>query len=147
LLESLEILDHKLALILKPIEGKTALIDHDSLQYLEKRFGFTIRGVFFNDEGHPPSVKELKDFIEELDANLEENLTTVFFYSGTEKNVPPHMLQNVVEPYNLPLAQIDYDGELLDLATVQQTELFHIILTNLANDIVAGFSTQSTKRN
>jgi len=66
LLEKIDVLSKELDAIYAPIKGKNAFIDHDCLQYLEKRYGFTIKGAL-QDSDLPPSTIHIKRFIDYLE--------------------------------------------------------------------------------
>ena len=118
--------------------GKTALIDHDSLQYVEKQFGFTVKGVLSEEHGAPPSAKHLGKLKDELDANLEEGLIKVFFYEGVNGSKPPAPLQNLADAYGIRLAPMDYVGEQLPEDTIVY-DIYQACLRAIATQIKVGF--------
>jgi len=110
---SLDALKIEINAQLAPVQGMLALIDHDSLQYVEKQFGFTIKGVLSEEHGMPPSAKHVKKLHDALDANLKEGLIRVFFYEGGANSMAPSLLKNLADAYSIRLAPMDYVGEQL----------------------------------
>lgn len=140
LLVDLDKLHDAMKIILEPVRGKTALTDHDSLYYLEKEYGFTIRGVLSNDEGLSPSLRHIEAITAELDANINENLIQVFFFEKNHLQGTTSLVEKLTKPYHLPLYALDYDGSYITCAPKDEHQYYQIILLSLANQIKEGFS-------
>lgn len=120
---------------LRPVHGKIALIDHDSLQYFEKQFGFMIKGVLSDEHGMAPSTKHLETLKSELDANLDEGLIKVFFYEGSIGGKAPSMLENLAKVYSIRLAPLDYVADQLP----KSADVYQLCLRAIAAQVKAGF--------
>jgi zinc transport system substrate-binding protein len=121
---------------LATVQDKIALIDHDSLQYVEKQFGFVIKGVLSEEPGMPPSAKHLEKLKNELEANLEENLIKVFFYEGAVNSKAPPLLRKLTEAYSTRLVPLDYVGEQLP----KSVDVYQACLRAIAAQIKTGFA-------
>ncbi|MES2252365.1 MAG: zinc ABC transporter substrate-binding protein [Pseudomonadota bacterium] len=132
---SLDALKIELNAQLAPVQGMLALIDHDSLQYVEKQFGFAIKGVLSEEHGMSPSAKHVKKLKDELDANLEEGLIRVFFYEGATDGNAPSLLKNLADAYSIRLAPMDYVGEQLP----KGIDGYQVCLRAIAAQIHVGF--------
>jgi zinc transport system substrate-binding protein len=118
------------------IQGKSALIDHDSLQYIEKQFNFLIKGVLSEEAGMEPSPKHISILKAELDANIEEKLIKVFFYSGNEHTPAPKLLKNLTSQYSVRMVPLDYVGDALPKGIDSYQTCFKAI----AAQLIVGFS-------
>ena len=125
----------ELGLQLTSAQGKIALIDHDSLQYFEKQFGFTIKGVLSDEHGMAPSTKHLEKLKGELAVNLNEGLIKVFFYEGFTGAKPPSLLNNLAEAYSIRLAPLDYVADQLP----KSIDVYQACLRAIATHVKAGF--------
>lgn len=124
---------------LASVQGKTALIDHDSLQYFEKQFGFTIKGVLSDEHGLAPSTKHLETLKAELDVNLGEGLIKVFFYEGAIGGKAPSLLSNLAEAYSIRLAPLDYVADQLP----KSIDVYQACLRAIATQVKVGFEGMS----
>jgi zinc transport system substrate-binding protein len=131
----LDALQSQLKRDLAPIKDTTALIDHDSLLYLEKQFGFVIKGVLSSSEGHESSAIHLNDIKNELGETLDEGLENVFFYESSGANTTPPQLKNLASAYAMRLIPLDYVGEQLP----KGTDLYQTCLRAIAAQLKAGF--------
>lgn len=142
-LDKLDELDKHISTILEPVKNMAALLDHDSLQYWEKTYGFEIRGVMSNDEGVAPSFAHVKKLNEELTLNQTENTIKSFFFSGfsdaSQESQPPSLIKKLCDPFNLPLFPFDYEGQNPSLKQIEKKDWYFNILTRLALDLANGF--------
>lgn len=138
--QALNALKIELMATLAPIRGKIALIDHDSLYYLEKQFGFTIKGVLSEEPGMPPSPKHLEKLTGEFDANIDEKLINVFFFSGNPGAKAPPLLQKLATTYQIPVAPLSYEGDEI----VKTTMAYEACLRSIAMQLLDGFNIAST---
>ena len=121
---------------LSSVKGKIALIDHDSLQYFEKQFGFSVKGVLSDEHGMAPSSKHLEKLKSELDANLDEGLIKVFFYEGMVDGGASSLLTNLAKAYSIRLTSLDYVGDQLP----KSTDVYQACLRAIARQVKAGFA-------
>ncbi|MDP3372278.1 MAG: zinc ABC transporter substrate-binding protein [Candidatus Paracaedibacteraceae bacterium] len=117
------------------IKGKSALIDHDSLQYIEKQFDFTIKGVLSEEPGMEPSPKQITALKNKLGANIKEKLIKVFFYSGNAHTPAPKLLKNLTSKYAIRMAPLDYVGD----ALLKDVDSYQACLKAIAAQLIAGF--------
>lgn len=125
----------EIGLQLASTQGKIALIDHDSLQYFEKQFGFTIKGVLSDEHGMAPSIKHLGKLKGELAANLGESLIKVIFYEGVVDGKAPSMLESLAKAYSIRLAPLDYVADQLP----KSVDVYQACLRAIATQVKAGF--------
>lgn len=135
LLSDLTLLKSEIGFQLASVQGKIGLIDHDSLYYFEKQFGFTIKGVLSDEHGMAPSTKHLEKLKKELDVNLDERLIKVIFYEGTVGGAPPSLLNNLGKAYMIRLMPLDYVGNQLP----KSADVYQLCLRAIAAQIKAGF--------
>ncbi len=125
----------ELGLQLTSAQGKIALIDHDSLQYFEKQFGFMIKGVLSDEHGMAPSTKHLEKLKGELAVNLNEGLIKVFFYEGVTDGKASSLLTNLAAAYSIRLAPLDYVSDQLP----KSADVYQLCLRAIAAQVKAGF--------
>jgi zinc transport system substrate-binding protein len=130
----------ELVATLAPIRGKIALIDHDSLYYMERQFGFTIKGVLSEEPNMPPSPKHLGKLTDELDANIDEKLINVFFFSGSPGTKAPLLLQKLATAYQISMAPLTYEGDDVAKTTIAYEACLRGIATQLLNGFGAHMS-------
>lgn len=135
LLSDLTLLKSEIGFQLASVQGKVGLIDHDSLQYFEKQFGFIIKGVLSDEHGMAPSAKHLEKLKEKLDASLDKKLINVFFYEGAVDGNPPSLLNNLAKAYAMRLMPLDYVGNQLP----KSADVYQLCLRSIAAQIKAGF--------
>lgn len=131
----LDALKIEIANQLLSIQNKTALIDHDSLQYMEKQFNFNIRGVLSAEAGMEPSPRHITALKEELGANLGEGLIKVFFYSGVEHAPASKLVTNLTKQYSIRIAPIDYVGD----AVQKGIDSYQNCLKAISAQLIRGF--------
>lgn len=120
---------------LAPIRNQIALIDHDSLYYMEKQFGFTIKGVLSEEPEMPPSPKHLQKLKSELAVNSDEKLIKVFFFNGERSKMAHPLLQKLATEYQIPLASLSYEGDDLPKAI----DTYEACLRHIAMQLLNGF--------
>ncbi len=120
---------------LAPLRSQIALIDHDSLYYMENQFGFTIKGVLSEEPDMPPSPKHLQKLKDELDANSDEKLIKVFFFNGEGSKMAHPLLQKLATEYQIPLAPLNYEGDNLSLSI----DTYETCLRHVAMQLLNGF--------
>ncbi len=136
-----EVLKH----LLTPINGKAALADHDSLQYFEQNYGFSIRGVLVADDGVPPSLKHIQLLTQELDTNIDEKIITAFLYTKSAIAHAPQLVEKLANPYNLPVTAIDYDGSMITCAQEDHHQYYQLILMTLAKQLLTAFQVNTAE--
>lgn len=132
----LDVLKEQMSIQLALIKGKSALIDHDSLQYIEKQFDFIIKGVLSEEPGMEPSPKQITALKGELDANIEEKLIKVFFYNGSKETPAPKLLKNLTAQYAIQMIPLDYVGDALP----KDIDSYQTCFKAIAAQLILGFS-------
>jgi ABC-type Zn2+ transport system substrate-binding protein/surface adhesin len=143
LLQSLSDLASEMSHLLLPIKGKSAFFDHDSFLYMEQKYHFEVRGVLTEDADVPPTLKHIKALMEELDANLDEKIVQVFFYSGSTTSNPPPLIKKLVTPYKINLTPIDYCAETMVVTKDNCYDIYHQTLRHIATQLRLGFGVDS----
>lgn len=122
----LEALEAELAKILAPAKDKPYVIFHDSLQYLEVRYGLTPVGSLVVDPETPPSAKRLTD----VRATIKGlSAACVFSEPGFESKI----VQSVIEGTSAKTGSVDPEGLLLPAGI----DAYDSLMRRLAAGLVA----------
>lgn len=99
----LEALDADLAATLRPLAGKPFIVFHDSLQYLEKRYGLTPAGSITVSPERRPSAQRLQRLRDRI---ARSNTICVF----AEPQFDQALVRTVVEGTRARTGTLDYVG-------------------------------------
>lgn len=107
LAKRLDALDVELARDLKPAAGKPFVMFHDSLQYLEARYGLAAAGTITVSPDEKPSAKRLADLRKKI-----SGLSAVCVFR--EPQFPDKLVGSVTEGTKARTAVVDPEGGLIE---------------------------------
>jgi len=102
-LAALKALDEELRKQLAPVRGKRFIVSHDSVQYLEKRYGLAAAGSISVSPERPPSARRLYEIRSRI---VKDKIVCVF----GEPQIPDSLVKTVVEGTNARTGTLDTDG-------------------------------------
>lgn len=123
-LKRLKALDAELAARLRPLSGRTYVVFHDALQYLEKRYGLTPAGSITVDPERPPSPRRMAALRERL---KKAGAACVF----REPQFAGSTVQALAESAKARVGLLDPEGATLDPGP----DLYFRLMTGLAGSL------------
>jgi zinc transport system substrate-binding protein len=128
----LEALDAELGAILRPLAGKPFIVFHDSIQYLERRYGLTPAGSITVSPERRPSAQRLQRLRERI---VRANVVCVF----AEPQFDASLVRTVVEGTRAKTGTLDYVGA----EVAPGPDLYFTVMRGLAKDLASCLTASS----
>lgn len=120
---ALKALDADLRRRFAPVRARRFIVSHDSLQYLEKRYGLAVAGSISISPERPPSARRLYEIRARI---VKERVVCVF----GEPQLPDRLVRTAVEGTSARTGVLDTDG---GMKIAEGKDAYFAMMRNLAD--------------